>query len=135
MQPKNYVKLAALLLGAHLFATTLCADGDPQLSISTGSRLFDAKKGADLYAASCQACHMADGKGANAAGMYPSLVSNMRLMSAKTTLETVTNGLRGMPAFRGYLSDDQIVEVVSYVRTNFGNNFTSVVSAADIPKQ
>ncbi|GHS89979.1 hypothetical protein FACS189487_11170 [Campylobacterota bacterium] len=58
----------------------------------------------------------------------------MRLMSAKTTLETVTNGLRGMPGFREYLSDGQIVEVVSYVRTNFGNRFTSAVSAADIPK-
>lgn len=134
MQLKNFKSKALLLLSASLCATALFADGDPQLSTTAGSGLFDATTGEELYKASCQACHMSDGKGANGAGFYPSLVNNVRLMSAKTTVEVVTNGLRGMPSFREYLSDEQIVEVVKYIRTNFGNNFQSPVTVADIPK-
>jgi mono/diheme cytochrome c family protein len=128
----NYFK-AAIILGS-LFATSLFADGDPQLSISVGSYKFDAVNGEELYKSSCQACHMSDGKGANGAGFYPSLANNARLMSIQATLEIVTNGLRGMPGFREYFTDEQIVGVVNYVRTNFGNNFKSTASVADIPK-
>ncbi|MDR3346360.1 MAG: cytochrome c [Campylobacteraceae bacterium] len=130
MQIRNFKSVLPLLL----FTTVLFADGDPQLSVTIGSRLFDATAGEELYKSSCQGCHMPDGKGAQGAGMYPSLVKNVRLMSAKATVETVTNGLRGMPAFREYLEDAQIVEVVNYVRTNFGNNFKDVASVSDIPK-
>jgi mono/diheme cytochrome c family protein len=122
-----------ILLGS-LLATSLLADGDPQLSISIGSYKFDAKSGEELYKASCQACHMADGKGAVGAGFYPALANNIRLMSTKTTVEAVVNGLRGMPSFKGYLSDEQVIEVVNYIRTNFGNKFKGSASAADIPK-
>jgi mono/diheme cytochrome c family protein len=125
--------IKAVLLGS-LLATSLFADGDPQLSISAGSYKFDAASGEELYKASCQACHMADGKGAQGAGFYPALGGNVRLMSTKTTTEAVVNGLRGMPSFRGYLTDEQIIEVVNYVRTNFGNKFKGTASAADIPK-
>lgn len=133
MQIRSF-KLKLLLLSASLVTTALFADGDPQLSTTAGSRLFDATTGEELYKASCQACHMADGKGDNGAGFYPSLANNVRLMSGKTTVDTVTNGLRGMPPFREYFSDEQIVEVVNYVRTNFGNNFKNPVSVSDIPK-
>ncbi|MDR1614736.1 MAG: cytochrome c [Campylobacteraceae bacterium] len=134
MQIRNFKLKLLPLLSASLFATALFADGDPQLSTTAGSRLFDATAGEELYKASCQACHMPDGKGDNGAGFYPSLVNNVRLMSAKTTTEIVTNGLRGMPPFREYLTDEQIIEVVKYIRTNFGNNFKSPVTVADIPK-
>jgi mono/diheme cytochrome c family protein len=134
MQTKNCKFALSLLLSASLFTTALFADGDPQLSTTSDSRLFDATTGDELYKASCQGCHMPDGKGANGAGFYPSLTNNIRLMSAKTTIEIVTNGLRGMPSFREYLSDDQIVEVVKYIRTNFGNNFKTPVLVSDIPK-
>ncbi|MDR2635551.1 MAG: cytochrome c [Campylobacteraceae bacterium] len=132
MKTMNCFK-AAIILGS-LFATSLFADGDPQLSISAGSYKFDAKSGEELYKASCQGCHMADGKGAHGAGFYPALGGNVRLMSTKTTVEAVVNGLRGMPSFRGYLSDEQVIEVVNYIRTHFGNNFKGTASAADIPK-
>lgn len=134
MQTQNYKFASSLLLSVGLFTTALFADGDPQLSTAADSRLFDAVSGEELYKASCQGCHMSDGKGANGAGFYPSLTNNIRLMSAKTTIEIVTNGLRGMPSFREYLSDEQIVEVVKYIRTNFGNNFKTPVLASDIPK-
>ncbi|MDR1461270.1 MAG: cytochrome c [Campylobacteraceae bacterium] len=133
MKRGDYFKPIRLLCGG-LFVTVLFADGDPQLSTTVGTGLFDAQKGGEIYMASCQGCHMVDGKGANGAGFYPSLVGNVRLMSAQTTLETVTNGLRGMPGFREYLTDEQIAEVVNYVRTNFGNDFKGAVSAADVPK-
>ncbi|MDR1450714.1 MAG: cytochrome c [Helicobacteraceae bacterium] len=135
MQSKgNFALIGSLLLAGNFFISSLFADGDPQLSISSDSGRFDAKKGEALYRASCQGCHMADGKGASGAGFYPSLAGNVRLMSAETTLKTVTNGLNGMPGFREYLTDDQIVEVVNYVRTSFGNNYKGAVRTADIPK-
>ncbi|MDR3177695.1 MAG: cytochrome c [Campylobacteraceae bacterium] len=55
-------------------------------------------------------------------------------MSTKTTVEAVVNGLRGMPSFKGYLSDEQVIEVVNYIRTNFCNKFKGSASIADIPK-
>ncbi|MDR1007151.1 MAG: cytochrome c [Campylobacteraceae bacterium] len=134
MKREDYFKPVKLFLFGGLFITTLFADGDPQLSIAGGTQLFDAQKGKEIYASSCQGCHMADGKGANGAGFYPSLAGNVRLMSAQATLEVVTHGLRGMPSFREYLTNEQIAEVVNYVRTNFGNHFKDTVTAADVPK-
>lgn len=129
------LKLASLLLfSMSLSSTLLFADGDPQLSTAIGSSKFDAKSGKEIYESSCIACHMKNGQGAKGAGMYPALANNPFLMSSEMTLAVVTKGLRGMPPLREYLTDEQIVEVVKYVRTNFGNNYTSPVLVKDIPK-
>jgi mono/diheme cytochrome c family protein len=39
-----------------------------------------------------------------------------------------------MPPFRGYLDDGQVAAVVNFVRTNFGNRYTDVLSAEDVKK-
>ncbi|MDR1975740.1 MAG: cytochrome c [Campylobacteraceae bacterium] len=132
MKTIDYFKV--MILSGSLFATSLFADGDPQISTAIGSYKFDAKTGEEIYRASCQGCHMADGKGAYGAGFYPSLAGDELLASAETALEIVAHGLRGMPSFRDYLSDEQIVEVVKYIRTSFGNNFEGDVKTTDIPK-
>jgi mono/diheme cytochrome c family protein len=90
--------------------------------------------GEQVYRAICQGCHMADGKGAQGAGTYPALAENPRLATAPYPALVVLDGKHGMPPFRGYLDDAQVAAVVNFVRTNFGNRYTDVLSANDVNK-
>jgi mono/diheme cytochrome c family protein len=44
----------------------------------------------------------------------------------------IMNGHKGMPPFRGHFTDQQVADVVNYVRTNFGNHFKGTVKATDV---
>ena len=92
------------------------------------------ENGEQVYRAICQGCHMADGKGAQGAGTTPALAENPRLGAAAVPTLMVLNGKGGMPPFRRFLDDAQVASVVNYVRTNFGNRYTDVVSADDVKK-
>jgi mono/diheme cytochrome c family protein len=91
---------------------------------------FTMQGGEAVYRGVCQGCHMADAKGATGAGNYPALASNSRLASAGFVLTMVMNGHKGMPPFRGHFTDQQIADVVNYIRSHFGNRYTSTVTAA-----
>lgn len=82
---------------------------------------FSTTSGKELYQTMCQACHMKDGQGAQGAGHYPSFVGNVRLRSPDYAIDVIINGFRGMPPFGDKLSNQQISDVVNYLRTNFGN--------------
>ena len=92
---------------------------------------FVEKTGAEIYANVCQACHMRDGKGATGAAVYPSLAGNAKLEAAGYPVSVVVNGLKGMPPFGGMMSDEQVVEIVNYVRAHFGNSFAGGASLED----
>jgi mono/diheme cytochrome c family protein len=66
--------------------------------------------------------------------MYPALAANPKLASAAYPVLTVRQGRRGMPAFADNLSDEQVAEVVNYVRSHFGNNFVDVVTPIDVAR-
>lgn len=102
---------------------------DPSLA---DPQKFTSNDGAFLYRATCQGCHMADGKGASGAGTYPSLVSNPRLQAAYYPLFMVTKGQRAMPGFSRTMTDEQIAAVVNYVRSNFGNQYTDIVKPEQV---
>lgn len=93
---------------------------------------FTQSGGEALYQATCQGCHMVKGEGAKGAGFYPALASNPKLAAAAYPTSVVMNGLHGMPSFASKLTDAQIAEVVNYVRSNFGNQHTDPLSAADV---
>ena len=93
---------------------------------------FIPMEGEVLYRTSCQACHMPDGQGAEGAGRYPSLAKNNRLRPARYSIAIVLNGSRAMPPFGHQLDAAQVAAVVNYIRTHFGNEFDSAVSAADV---
>jgi mono/diheme cytochrome c family protein len=95
-------------------------------------KAFPQTQGADLYEAVCQACHMPEGVGATAASSYPALAKNPRLLPKAYPITRVLNGSRGMPAFKSALSDEQIVAVVGYVRTHFGNHYADKISPEDV---
>jgi len=100
-------------------------------ALSVGPR-FVEKSGEELFVNVCQGCHMPDGKGATGAGVYPSLAGNSHLETSGYPIAVVINGQRGMPPFEAMMSDDQVVAVVNYVRTHFGNRYRDTVTAEDV---
>jgi mono/diheme cytochrome c family protein len=126
------IRIAALVLsvGAVLGVSAWAAD-DATTIFSKGES-FDERSGQSLYAEVCQDCHMADGKGAGAAGRYPSLAGNTKLEAAGYPLTMVLQGRNGMPPVGKMMSDEQVAMVVNYVRTHFGNAYTDAVKPDDV---
>jgi mono/diheme cytochrome c family protein len=88
--------------------------------------------GAVVYEEVCQACHMANAKGAVGAGRITALAGNPNLEFPEYAIGVVTGGKGGMPWFRGQLTDQQIADVITYVRSHFGNRYRGKVTAADV---
>ena len=92
----------------------------------------DGKTGAALYVDNCAACHRTDGKGY--ARVFPALAGNPVLQSADATslIHIVLDGSTlpatatapstfSMPGFAWRLSDQQVAEVVNFIRSSWGN--------------
>lgn len=98
-----------------------------------------AHPGKVIYMQFCLACHMENGEGVP--GMYPPLVQTEYVLGDKARLiKTVLHGMEGPIEVKGepynnvmakldYLQDQQIADVLSYVRTNFGNQAVEVTSS------
>jgi cytochrome c5 len=93
---------------------------------------FVEMSGEELYVNICRGCHMADAMGATGAGSFPSLANDRKLEVSDYVVDLVVNGRRAMPSFADMMSDGQIAAVVNYLRTNFGNDYQDVVTAADV---
>ena len=94
--------------------------------------------GKKVYSQYCVVCHMNDGKGIDK--MYPPLIQTDWVLGDKEKLvKVVLNGLSGpieingntynnaMPA-HNFLSDKEIADVLSYVRSSFGNDAPAITS-------
>lgn len=79
--------------------------------------------GAQTYKSNCVVCHGADGTG-TATGKSlkaPDLHSDaVQKMTAAQMVTQVSDGKNNMPPFKSTLTDDQIKDVVAYVRATFG---------------
>lgn len=96
-----------------------------------------------VYTESCVTCHQADGGGVG--NLNPPLIKTSYVLGDKPLLiNIILQGMNGvevdgemyhnaMPAF-AYLTNKQIADVLSYVRSSFGNN-ASAVRAAEVAKQ
>jgi mono/diheme cytochrome c family protein len=93
---------------------------------------YPQQTGEDLFRNICQGCHMPDAKGAIGAGAYPALAGNPRLAAAIYPITVVLQGQRAMPPFGESLSDEQVANVINYVRTNFGNHYRDTVTPAAV---
>lgn len=92
--------------------------------------------GAQIYVQACQSCHMPGGKGATGGGgmwNYPALANNPKLKTAQYPITILLYGNGGMPSFGHYMSDEQISEVVNYIRSDLNKN-TDKVTPADVKK-
>ncbi|TGE06225.1 c-type cytochrome [Hymenobacter fodinae] len=91
--------------------------------------------GKAVYVQNCLTCHQADGGGVD--GLNPPLTKTTWVLGDKTRLvKVVLNGLQGedidgepynnvMPAF-DILTDQQIADVLTYVRNSFGNKASAI---------
>jgi mono/diheme cytochrome c family protein len=91
--------------------------------------------GKAVYAQNCLTCHLADGGGVDR--MNPPLTQTSWVLGDKTRLvKVILNGMQGvdiddesyanvMPGFES-LTDQQIADVLTYVRNSFGNKATAV---------
>ena len=135
MNQKDLGKAIAVAMSVVLLSFAARAQGSgpaaPRPALSTGPR-FVEKSGEELFANVCQGCHMTDGKGAAGAGTYPSLAGNRNLEASGYPVEIVVNGQRGMPAFGAMMSDDQVVAVINFLRTHFGNEYRDEVGVEDV---
>jgi len=100
-------------------------------SLSQG-RTFSEQGGAALFAGVCAGCHQPDARGASGAGTYPSLVGNDVVASAEYLEFLLFTGRRGMPPLGAMLNDQQMADVINYVRGHFGNAYPDEVSADQV---
>ena len=88
-------------------------------------------EGEEIYNNVCSGCHMTEGSGAVGAGEYPPLAGNQNLEFANYPIYIIVNGQKGMPALGTMMSDEQIVEVVTYLQTGL-NDFEADASVEQV---
>lgn len=131
--------LVLLLLPSSVAALVwLVHSGKPD--VSTQLHSVDLQDdGANVYASRCVACHQADGRGIPA--VFPPLAENewvneekgrlIRIVLQGMTGETVVGGVKyngAMPPWGGTLSDAEIAAVLTFIRSNWGNEAPPVTS-------
>jgi len=93
---------------------------------------FVERDGESIYTHICQGCHMPGGAGAIGAGAYPALANNPRLAAAAYPAALVLNGAGAMPSFAGGLDDEQVANVVNYIRSHFGNDYDGALTPEQV---
>jgi mono/diheme cytochrome c family protein len=113
-----------LAVAAGLSATSLiCTAQNADLKSSMA-------RGQEVYASYCITCHMENGEGIE--GVYPPLAKSDYLMAdKKRSIVQVMNGVSGEMKVNGViyngemtsfgLSDEEVSDVVNYIRNSFGN--------------
>lgn len=115
------------------FGTTDTSDQKP-----AAARAKTFKTGEEEYSKYCLACHQADGNGVR--GQFPPLAGNDAITGpADTLIRIVLFGLEGPITVNGqeqnysqamppqdYLTDEQIADVLSFIRNSWGNKAPSV---------
>lgn len=100
---------------AAAFAVAACA-----CSWSLLAKAQDGSTPVTVYKSKCAVCHAVDGSGSGTVGKQlnvPSFRSREVQGQTNEQLELVISDGRGkMPGYRGKISDDQIKQLVTYVR-------------------
>lgn len=72
--------------------------------------------GAEVYVQYCRGCHGLDGRGTSAGA--PDFTRGQGLMSGDAVIvRNLRGGGRGMPSYEGLLREQQLLDVVAYLRT------------------
>ncbi len=103
----------------------------------------DSKPGAALYVDNCGACHRTDGEGYTR--VFPALAGNPVVQTGSDPTSLMHIVLKGgtppaaqgapssftMPPFGWRLNDQEVADVVNFIRTSWGNS-AKPVSASDV---
>ena len=128
---KNIIILSGL-------AIALMSQGSKPVVQPGGGVQASVTRGKQVYLQQCLACHQADAGGVP--NMNPPLIKTKQVLGDKTALiKIVLNGLKGVDidgdSFNGVmaphpeLTDQQIADVLTYIRNSFGNKATAVSAA------
>lgn len=133
----------ALTGGLFMMATLLMSQtkkpaAAAKPAAATGGLQASIARGKQVYLEQCLACHQADALGVQ--GMNPPLVKTKFVLGDKATLvKIVLNGLQGVQVdgddYHGVmaphpdLTDEQIADVLTYVRNSFGNKAKAITAA------
>jgi mono/diheme cytochrome c family protein len=122
----NLLSMKSFILSWLLILVLLSCGRSKKPSDSTPT-----ESGNEVYMKYCLACHQTDGSGVP--GMYPTLQKTDWVQGDKARLiSLILNGQQGeiivngqvfkgvMPAHQ-YLSDAQIADVLTHIRSNYGN--------------
>jgi mono/diheme cytochrome c family protein len=134
MQKNIYLALTG---GLFVLATVLMSQTKKPAATPGGSSGAKASitRGKQVYLEQCLACHQVDALGVQ--GMNPPLVKTKFVLGDKKALiKIVLNGMQGVQVdgedYHGVmaphpdLTDQQIADVLTYVRNSFGNKATAV---------
>jgi mono/diheme cytochrome c family protein len=127
----------AVVLGLCVSSAAI-ADGAQDMgagAMNRGGGPYSFQGGQAIFTNVCQGCHMPNAQGAVGAGMYPALAKNAKLEVAGYPVAVITHGQKAMPSFGNLLNDQQVADVVNYIRTHFGNAYKDKVSPADVKAQ
>ncbi len=84
--------------------------------LAVQARAGDMQKGREVYDMHCVTCHGMNGYAIDMT--IPSFANGDRMfLMDQEMLQSVRNGKNMMPAFRGLLSDEEIRDVITYLRT------------------
>jgi alcohol dehydrogenase (quinone), cytochrome c subunit len=113
---------------------TFAADDAMARALAAGEESGPAAR---LYIDNCAACHLTNGKGPN--GAFPAIAGNSIVLGADPTslIHIVLTGAKipptrerpsalGMPGFGWRLSDEQVAQLLTFVRKSWGNNAPAV---------
>lgn len=129
----QYTIVTLLLIAGHAAVYAQSKNKAPDAAV--------LERGKTLYEQNCLACHQADGSGVP--GLNPPLIKTNWVLGDKKQLITILlNGMdeeieidgepyhNVMPPFN-YLSDQDIADVLTYIRNNFTNK-ASTITAAEV---
>ena len=124
--------LSCMLLGLVILSASFFQKYDLPKSI---------ERGKEVYTSYCMNCHMVDGKGTD---IFPPVAKTDYLKKPATTLiNIILQGQSGeimvnkkkydalMPE-QAYLADEQIADVLNYVRNSLGNKIPGVITPAQV---
>jgi ubiquinol-cytochrome c reductase cytochrome b subunit len=125
----------SVVLGKAEAATTSSGGGAPATAAHAN--------GAKVFSTNCSSCHGATGQGLP--GAFPPLANNPTVTGdPNKVIGIVLHGLKGtvsidgqtyngqMPAWKGTLSNGDIADVITYIRSSLGNNHASAVTTAQV---
>lgn len=131
---KGMISCSLLLVALYLLAQT-----KPKATTQGGVDKASLERGKTIYTTYCLACHQADGSGVP--GLNPPLIKTKWVLGDKKQLITIL--LKGMDepievdgeeysnvmASHAFLKDQEVADVLNYVRNSFGNKASGVTSA------
>src|SRR5476649_1265996 len=133
-------KIAPFCALALLSSVSLSAQTKkPATKPHTSSLSVSVKNGKAVYSKICVTCHMADGLGVQ--NMNPPLVKTTYVLGNKAKLISIVlkgfnesveidgNTYSNIMPSQDFLKDQEIADVLTYVRNSFGNKASSVTLA------